>query len=356
MSRKIFRQIYYADENFMAHPIWSGNKLKIKMKKLVMVGCWLVSGLNLIAHPGIGIVKDSKGNIYYTDLKQVWKISLDGTKNKIVNDVHTHELYMDQQDNLYGEHLWYNGEQADTWGHYAWCLKNNGDLIKELGPKEGFLTNYSFVRDSSGNMYWVERFTTSRIMKKTKSGEIIKMLEGKFGFIGWLFSTKNGILYFTESNKLRRLLPDGNLETVAENIGSRSTDFTVMGRNYSSYGIWTDASDNIYLAMLDAKKVVRVGPDGKPETIMVSNSTWTVCSGIFDNGGNLWLLENSVTNEVRARMISQQEMAGGKTANQPMKRSHLLVTILTVLGILFLFIVTRSIIYKKSTRHLNIAA
>lgn len=26
------------------------------------------------AHPGIGIVMDSKGNVFYTDLKQVWKI------------------------------------------------------------------------------------------------------------------------------------------------------------------------------------------------------------------------------------------------------------------------------------------
>ncbi|MBS1544887.1 MAG: hypothetical protein JST14_14725 [Bacteroidetes bacterium] len=28
------------------------------------------------AHPGIGIVQDSRGNIYYTDLKQVLKLDL----------------------------------------------------------------------------------------------------------------------------------------------------------------------------------------------------------------------------------------------------------------------------------------
>ena len=62
------------------------------------------------AHPGIGIVKDRKGNIYYTDLKQVWKIDKSGTKTMVVNNVHSHELYMDAEDNLYGEHLWYNGK------------------------------------------------------------------------------------------------------------------------------------------------------------------------------------------------------------------------------------------------------
>ena len=96
------------------------------MKNLLLIGCCLLVSLIVKAHPGIGIVKDSKGNIYYTDLKQVWKISLDGSKKVVVNDVHTHELYIDPQDNLFGEHLWYNGEAANTWGHYVWCLKNTG--------------------------------------------------------------------------------------------------------------------------------------------------------------------------------------------------------------------------------------
>ena len=156
------------------------------MKKLLITGCWLLVGLMLEAHPGIGIVKDKKGNIFYTDLKQVWKISAGGNKAIVVSGVHTHELYMDEQDNLYGEHLWYNGEAADTWGHYVWCLKNTGELVKEIGPTPGFLMNYSFARDSLGSMYWVDRFTTSKIMKKTRNGEIIKLVEGKFGFIGWL--------------------------------------------------------------------------------------------------------------------------------------------------------------------------
>lgn len=318
-------------------------------------GCCLLFSLNLEAHPGIGIVKDSKGNIFYTDLKQVWKISPQGTRTKVVADVHSHELYIDPKDNLYGEHLWYNGENLDTWGHYAWCLKNNGTLVKEVGPAEGFLTNYSFVRDSAGNMYWVERFTVSRIMKKARNGEITKLLEGKFGFIGWLFSTKNGTLYFTESNRLRRLRTNGMLETVAGDIGSRSTDFTVMGRNYDSYGIWTDDADNIYLAMLDARKLVRIGPGGKPETIVTSNSRWMICSGIFDDNGNLWLLENSVTNEVRARMISQRELAAVKPADPPLKKPHLMITILTALGIILLLIIIKRVMHSGKNKQLNFA-
>ncbi|HEX6849234.1 MAG TPA: hypothetical protein VF144_19750, partial [Chitinophagaceae bacterium] len=260
----------------------------------------------------------------------------------------------------YGEHLWYNGESKDTWGHYVWCLKSNRDLVKEINPTEGFLTNYSFIRDSLGNMYWVEGFTTSKIMKKTKNGEIIKIAEGKFGFIGWLTCTKNGSLYFTESNKLRRVLPGGKsdsyrMETLAENIGSRSPDLSIMGRNYDSYGIWTDAADNVYLAMIDSKKVIRIRPDAKPETILTSSSLWTICSGIFDNNGNMWVLENSPTNEVRARKITKEDLTGNKTTARFTIKPHFLITVFTLAGIILLFFIAKIYLNKRKQTLHNLA-
>jgi hypothetical protein len=204
-----------------------------------------------------------------------------------------------------------------------------------------------------GNMYWVERFTTSRIMKKTKGGEIIKLAEGKFGFIGWLTCTKNGSLYFTENNKLHSLSPNGKLETLANNIGSKSTDFSMMGRNYDSYGIWTDAADYVYLAMIDSKKVIRIGADGNPQTILTSNSLWTVCSGIFDNNGNMWVLENSLSNEVRARKIAKEELAGNKIVNVSTTKSHLLITLFTIAGIVLLFLGAKMILNKRNQKTIH---
>jgi hypothetical protein len=40
------------------------------------------------AHPGIGIVMDSKGNVFYTDLHQIWKIDAQGKKSIAVREVH----------------------------------------------------------------------------------------------------------------------------------------------------------------------------------------------------------------------------------------------------------------------------
>ena len=323
------------------------------MKRYSLLLCYsvlLVFGIivpcSCFPHPGVGIVKDSKNNIYYTDLKYIWKITPDGKKTAVVSNVHTHELYMDPADNLYGEHLWYNGERLNTWGHYIWCLKNNGELVKIQEPMEGFLTNYSFVRDTSGNMYWVERFTVSRFMKKTPDGKISVMAEGKFNFISWLHCTGNGTIYFTESNKLHKLSPDGEFTLLANDLMSKTTAFSMTGRDYDSYGIWSDNSGNIYMAMIAAKKVNRISPDGKVETIFFSNTLWTPCSGIIDNDGNLWLMEFSVTNETRVRKINNEKL-NNPVAPSNAGQAHLLLTIMTGAAIAILLFLYRLAV----TRH-----
>ena len=187
-------------------------------------------------------------------------------------------------------------------------------------------------------------------MKKSKSGEITKLAEGKFGFIGWLFAAKNGTLYFTENNKLHKITAGARLETLAEDLGSGSADLKVMGRNYTSYGIWTDAAENIYLAMTDSKNVIRIGADGKTETILTTNSLWMICSGVFDDNGNMWVLENSPTNDVRARKISKQELATGNIMNDAPVKSHLLITIFIGITIVLLFFLAKFILAKRKQK------
>lgn len=53
--------------------------MSVRTKLPVIIIFCLAGFFTALAHPGIGIVMDSKGNVFYTDLKQVWKISPDGT-------------------------------------------------------------------------------------------------------------------------------------------------------------------------------------------------------------------------------------------------------------------------------------
>lgn len=126
-----------------------------------------------VAHPGIGIVMDSRGNVYYTDLAQVWRIGADGKKAIAVKQVHTHELYLDPQGNLFGEHLWYEGDATKKWGYRVWRLGADSTRADVVPAREGFRTDYSFVRDGGGTMYWAERDGITRIKRRAAEGRSV---------------------------------------------------------------------------------------------------------------------------------------------------------------------------------------
>jgi streptogramin lyase len=279
------------------------------MKQSLLTGLLVVASFLAKAHPGIGIVKDSKGNIYYTDLKQVWKIDPVTQKQAVVvHGVHTHELFIDANDDLYGEHLWYNGEALDTWGHYVWRLRSNGLLDTVVRPSAGFLENYSFVRDSLGNMYWVQRFaSTSRIQQAAASGKVTTLAEGKFKNIRWIYATPGGTVYFIDLTDLYKI-ENGQLQLVAAKLEERTslTGFTDLQHNV--YGIWPDREGNIYVAILGGQAVKKIAPDGAVKEVVYSPGLWRPSAGIFDNNGNMWLMETNAVNEVRVRKITKEAL------------------------------------------------
>lgn len=270
------------------------------MKKIFVSGCFVITATLALAHPGTGIVKDSKGAIYYTDLEQVWKIDpVTSRQTVVVRSVHTHELFMDAGDNLYGEHLWYNGEAADTWEHYVWRLDSRGVLDTVISPSAGFLDNYSFARDSAGNMYQAQRFKpVSRIQKISPDGKVVTLAEGAFGNIGWLHATPRGLVYFADEAGIYKI-ENGRLQQI-----------TTALHRADVYSIWSDEKENLYLALTDTRAVKKITPDGLIKDVVETEASWMPCGGLFDNNGNLWLLETSTANKVRVRKIDAATPAG----------------------------------------------
>ncbi|NUN68768.1 MAG: hypothetical protein HUU02_03555 [Bacteroidetes bacterium] len=248
------------------------------------------------AHPGIGIVEDSRGNIFYTDLTHVWRIDPEGRRTIAVRNVHTHELSIDASDALYGEHLWYNGEARNTWGHFVWKRHTDGRIDTVIRAREGFRTDYSFVRDDSGTMYWVERGTKERIMKRTTAGAVTPVHPSRFSGVGWLYATPNGTLYIRDRNTLHRCDPDGTLRMIAR--VSPHTDYGLL------HGLWSDRRGNIYLEDGKQRQVTMVDPHGSVSVFMRSDKGWAPSGGVFAADGTLWLLEYSPQNRVRVRRIA----------------------------------------------------
>ncbi len=183
-----------------------------------------------------------------------------------------------------------------------WKLSANGTISKVIEPKAGFLENYGFLRDSMDNVYWVERFTVSRFMKKTPKGEIIKIAEGKFKNIRWQYCTKNGIIYFVDVDKLYRIR-NGEIDLVAKDLSKNRSGISLQNKMHDVFGIWTDRNDNIYTAIYAANEIVRISPDGVVTTIAKSSAGWSPTGGTEDVHGNLWVLEYNVANKARVRKI-----------------------------------------------------
>lgn len=214
----------------------------------------LLFASKLYAHPGPGIVKDSKGNIYYTDLTCVWKLSPNGKKTKAVSGVHTHELYIDQHDVLFGEHVWFNGERTNNWICYAWKLFPNGKLDTLFGPAPAFQNDYSLNRDVSGNQYYVQQQPVKKFFRINPDGSLKKIAEGNFKNIGYMMITPAANWYFTSENDLYLLDTAGRISTLAKAVGSSSKSHPSHFNDPATLGIWGDRLNNIYVADYSGQK------------------------------------------------------------------------------------------------------
>ncbi|MEJ2006089.1 MAG: hypothetical protein P8X57_14255 [Cyclobacteriaceae bacterium] len=266
----------------------------------------------LVAHPGIGIVSDSEGNVFFTDLEHVWKISTDGELSIAVENVHTHELFIDENDNLYGEHEWYNGERTDTWGNYVWCLKKNGEFEKTIPDVEGFLENNTLVRDPLGNSYWAEDSSGyDQLRITTVDGKENLFSKHKFRDIRWMYySEDDQHLYVVNNLLIKKVNGKGDVTTVASGLKEKEPSFNGVSDRHYIFGIWTDRNQDLFVAVFGSGKVVRVEKSGNISEIFKSPEGWSPCGGMSANDGTLWILEFSEDNRTRVRKI---EASGRQT-------------------------------------------
>lgn len=255
--------------------------------------------LPLLAHPPVSVVIDAHGNVYYSDLQQVWRVAPDGTKSVAVPNVHTHELYMNPQGTLFGEHLWYNGDATKTWGHYVWQRDPAGRVTLLRPRTDGHPSNYGFAHDRAGTMYWLDR-ERGQILKKAPRGPVTRVV-GELKAMRWLHATPGGTLYVVDGTDLVRVR-NGKAVRFVRNI--------TTAERHTILGLWTDAAENVYLADYTNRQVKRVTPAGAVSTFTRSTPPWSPIGGAFAPNGDLWLLEATFTNEVRVRRVPRSKGAG----------------------------------------------
>jgi hypothetical protein len=272
--------------------------LKLILPAAIMLMCPFAAA----AHPGVGIVQDARGNIYYTDLVQVWKIAPDGQKSVAVPAVHTHELYLDPAGNLYGEDLRYESA-TETWNDRVWMRSPDGRMRDVIPRRTGFLSDYSFVRDRNGVMYWAESGTAPTIKKRAPNGPVVTIASSGLRLVSWMTALPDGTVYFMDAGDLRRIAPNGRITTVVMKLTSKVPPPAAVSDRHYHMGLWTDATGRVYVAIAGEGVVMRVDAAGKPQVVARSTAPWSVSGGLIDRDGKLWLLEFDTHNEVRARRV-----------------------------------------------------
>ncbi|HEY5722483.1 MAG TPA: hypothetical protein VIT45_09185 [Allosphingosinicella sp.] len=278
------------------------------------LAAWLAAALLLlaafpaIAHPGTGIVEDAKGNIYYTDLEQVWRLAPDGSRTIVVPAVHTHELFIDSEDNLYGEDAWYEGEATDRWGWRAWRRSPDGRIANVVPPTRGSRTDYSFVRDSAGNMYSAD--SEGRIVRRSPDGTRVRLSARKFGEVRAILASPDGVLHFIAAGDLWRMEPGGAARRLASGLSEQIASQPFVDERHRIMGLWGDREGNVYAAVWGGRKVKRIDPLGRVTVAVRSDSPWSPSGGLVARDGRLWLLEYSVDNAVRIRPAEEQRTGG----------------------------------------------
>jgi len=287
-------------DNFPRGPSWG----IIRLMRVIWTLILLFLASPLTAHPGVGIVMDRKGNVYYTDLSQVWRITPSGQRSVVVPGVHTHELTLDTAGNLFGEHTWYEGDATKKWGHYVWRLSPDGNVSRVIPATEGFLQNYSFVRDGRGTMYLAEGDPRTVIRKRMADGRILSHAKGPFRNIRWMHATADGTLFLIDSGDLRRVAPDGTVKTVSPGLAAKSVAQFSVQDHHIVMGVWTDTRGNAYAAVYGGRVVKKITPGGAVSIAARSAPPWSPTGGLIAPDGSLWLLEYSIQNTARVRRIA----------------------------------------------------
>ena len=271
------------------------------MRDVIAVILILMS-LTVVAHPSVSIVMDSKGNVYYSDLKQVWKIA-SGKKSIVVPGVHSHELFLDEADNLFGEHLWFNGEKANTWSHYVWKLSPNGKIEKVFPETVGFPKEYSFIRDKIGNMFLADRDNKcQKVIRIGKNGAKTKLGDACMENIRWMACTPDGVVYLVDLHDLKEIDLQGHVTNIAESLPDKKMFQFVDPTHYLS-GISLDKELNIYVADYSGRQVKKISKSKQVTVIAETKLPWSPTGSLVAPNGDFWLLENSMTNDVRVEQI-----------------------------------------------------
>ncbi len=233
------------------------------------------------AHPSVSLVMDSRGNLYFSDLRSVRVLRSDGKIEIVLPDVHTHELWVGPDDSLYGEDVTNIG---DDYRHRVWRLDPDGRLTDVIPWRDGFpdeFHDYGFNRDAAGLTYVLRR-DVRQIEVRNPDRDLVRTisLTGFEGFLHWLTVRPDGRVDLGVGADLLTV-PAGGTEprVVARNLVEWTDEFDWMHERHAVMGLWTDEAGGTYVSIYSGQVLKRVTPTGDISIVSRSSGGWSPVGG-----------------------------------------------------------------------------
>lgn len=292
----------------------------IKLNYMLLCIILFVSLLKLSAHPGWGLVADSKGNFYFTDVVNttIWKFTNDGELTELYTDKWTHQLDIDSEDNLYIEY-----EQYINGVHWSGFIKvspigEETELIPLTTNDELFLSGNTTM-DNQGNIYFVHQNRIYKNIPSAESSVFAGSNEGtadglgtsaEFSSIFTLNLCNDGNIYIADNGSIRKLTQDGTVTTVARGLLiDNPPDSPFPGINNPAinriYSVTRDDKGNLYAAYNGNKRVLKISSNGVVEEIYMPSGNWFPI-GLTYHNKELYILDechNSANTVTSLRLV-----------------------------------------------------
>jgi len=251
------------------------------------------------------VVQDSRGFVYYSDLRNVWRISPTGTRTIAVIGVHTHQLYVDAEDRLYGEDATADDATGQPY-HRVWRLDPDGTLTDVIPLRAGYLWDYGdfgFVRDRMGVAYVLQRSGGPALVRIGATGRVSRTTLPR-SEPGFALPTSDGRVVITAGRDLLRADVRRQQASVWKaDLASVAPRVVEVADRQALLGLWLDRQGRIHVAAYSGAAVIRIEAEGQTSIVARSPEGWSPSGGMVGPDESLWLLELSSEGQVRVRRL-----------------------------------------------------